>query len=107
MHLRRGLFLYGVPEIETLVALPADFSPGRARRADKCLRNPDIYRATGGEGFAELPGDSMSRLSIRLLAGAAFAASFAFLFRHVAVELVHDWATDGNFSHGFLIVPVA
>lgn len=49
----------------------------------------------------------MSRLSIRLLAVAAFLASFAYLFWDVAVALVQDWATDDNYSHGFLIVPLA
>ena len=29
------------------------------------------------------------------------------LYRHVVVKLVHDWATDGNYSHGFLIVPLS
>jgi len=33
--------------------------------------------------------------------------SFSLLFSHVIVKLVHDWATDDNASHGFLIVPVA
>ena len=32
---------------------------------------------------------------------------FALLYRRVIVKLVHDWATDGNYSHGFLIVPIA
>jgi exosortase len=35
------------------------------------------------------------------------AISFALLYRHVIVKLVHDWATDDNYSHGFLIVPLA
>jgi len=43
----------------------------------------------------------------KLLAGGALLASFAFLYRHVVVKLVHDWATDDNYSHGFLIVPLA
>jgi exosortase len=43
----------------------------------------------------------------RLLAGGALLASFAILYRHVIVKLVHDWATDDNYSHGFLIVPLA
>jgi exosortase len=29
------------------------------------------------------------------------------LYWHVIVKLVHDWATDGNYSHGFLILPLA
>jgi exosortase len=34
-------------------------------------------------------------------------ASFAVLFADVARTLVSDWATDDNFSHGFLVVPLA
>lgn len=33
--------------------------------------------------------------------------SFALLYRQVIVTLVHDWATDDNYSHGFLILPLA
>jgi exosortase len=36
-----------------------------------------------------------------------FAGSFAVLYHHVIVKLVHDWYTDENYSHGFLIVPIA
>ena len=41
---------------------------------------------------------------------AAFAVSavaFVWLYAHVFWKLVHDWATDGNYSHGFLIIPIA
>jgi len=34
-------------------------------------------------------------------------AAFAFLYRAVLAKLVYDWINDGNYSHGFLIVPVA
>jgi len=34
-------------------------------------------------------------------------AAFAFLYRSVIAKLVYDWTYDGNFSHGFLIVPIA
>ena len=34
-------------------------------------------------------------------------AAFAFLYRAVIAKLVYDWVNDGNYSHGFLIVPVA
>ena len=40
-------------------------------------------------------------------AAVLFLASFGLLYRDVLVKLVHDWATDGNYSHGFLIVPLA
>jgi exosortase len=42
-----------------------------------------------------------------LLAGALLATSFALMYRHVFVKLVHDWWFDDNYSHGFLIIPVA
>src|SRR6476469_2791080 len=29
------------------------------------------------------------------------------LYWHVIYKLVHDWYTDDNYSHGFLIVPLA
>jgi exosortase len=32
---------------------------------------------------------------------------FLLLYRHVGLKLVHDWATDDNYSHGFLIIPLA
>jgi exosortase A len=34
-------------------------------------------------------------------------ASFALLYGHVIAKLVHDWATDDNYSHGFLVAPLA
>lgn len=34
-------------------------------------------------------------------------AGFALAYYHVIFKLVHDWATDDNYSHGFLIVPLA
>src|SRR5687767_4222208 len=37
----------------------------------------------------------------------AIIACFAVLYRDVIVTLVGDWATDDNYSHGFLIVPIA
>ena len=41
-------------------------------------------------------------LELLLLLGA-----FAALYWGVVVKLVNDWATDDNYSHGFLIVPIA
>lgn len=34
-------------------------------------------------------------------------AVLVLLFHEVMVKLVHDWATDDNYSHGFLIVPIS
>jgi exosortase len=33
--------------------------------------------------------------------------SFAVLYRNVIAKLVYDWGHDDNYSHGFLIVPIA
>ena len=41
------------------------------------------------------------------LAGALIGVGFALLYRQVIVKLVMDWYTDDNYSHGFLIVPLA
>ena len=35
------------------------------------------------------------------------AGCFVYLYYHVIAKLVHDWSVDGNYSHGFLIVPIA
>jgi exosortase len=40
-------------------------------------------------------------------AAAVLTGGFAFLYAPVIVKLVHDWATDDNASHGFLVVPLA
>jgi len=46
----------------------------------------------------------------RVAIGAAIGVllvSAAFLYRNVVVKLVSDWYNDDNYSHGFLIVPIA
>jgi exosortase len=50
--------------------------------------------------------NSMPRMN-RLAAAAVLLASFAILYRDVILKLVNDWAVDDNYSHGFLIVPIA
>jgi exosortase len=42
-----------------------------------------------------------------LIAITFLVVSFAVLFRGVLVSLVNHWYTDDNYSHGFLIVPLA
>jgi exosortase len=44
----------------------------------------------------------------RLIAHVAIVlASLTLLYWNVIVKLVNDWSTDDNYSHGFLIVPLA
>ena len=43
----------------------------------------------------------------KLLAGSLAFVAFALLYRHVFAKLVHDWWYDDNYSHGFLIIPIA
>jgi exosortase len=42
-----------------------------------------------------------------VLAWVVCAGSFALLYGGVIAKLIHDWATDENYSHGFIIVPLA
>ena len=37
----------------------------------------------------------------------ALVGSFALLFWSIFAKLIYDWANDDNYSHGFLIVPLA
>lgn len=41
------------------------------------------------------------------MAGAFIFGGLAVLYRDVVPELVRAWSTDDNYSHGFLIVPIA
>ena len=52
------------------------------------------------------PSPSPTRFGV-LAAGGASVAAFAFLYVDVLRKLVSDWANDDNYSHGFLIVPIA
>ena len=44
---------------------------------------------------------------VQLLATLVLLASFVVVYHQVIVGLVRDWAEDGNYSHGFLVVPIA
>jgi exosortase len=35
------------------------------------------------------------------------AGCFGYLYHHVIAKLIHDWCIDENYSHGFLIIPIA
>jgi exosortase len=51
---------------------------------------------------------SMPQISLKKIAGfAVLAGCFGYLYQHVIGKLVHDWYVDDNYSHGFLIVPIA
>jgi exosortase len=49
--------------------------------------------------------DIMKKTSAALLV--VLAGCFGYLYRDVIAKLVHDWYIDENYSHGFLIVPIA
>ena len=52
----------------------------------------------------------MTKISLRtrLIATVVLAlGAFLTLYHHVVEKLIHDWETDDNYSHGFLIVPLA
>jgi exosortase len=43
----------------------------------------------------------------QLFTALVLVGSFALLYWRVLARLVHDWINDGNYSHGFLIVPLS
>jgi exosortase len=49
----------------------------------------------------------MSRLKSSVVALALIALGFAALYWGVVARLMRDWSNDDNYSHGFLIVPIA
>ena len=50
----------------------------------------------------------MTRSRLYLVTAATgLLLSFALLYRDIVSKLVYDWEHDGNYSHGFLIVPLA
>jgi len=50
----------------------------------------------------------MLQISLKKIAGfVVLAGCFGYLYQHVIAKLVHDWYADDNYSHGFLIVPIA
>ena len=51
--------------------------------------------------------DGMRRPATTVLALGLLAAAFGILYRDVLAKLVTDWGADANYSHGFLIVPIA
>ena len=45
---------------------------------------------------------------VKKIAGlVAIGVCFGIVYQHVIAKLVHDWSVDDNYSHGFLIVPIA
>jgi exosortase len=49
----------------------------------------------------------MPRSAKHILALLVVGLGFGLLYRQVVLKLVHDWGSDDNYSHGFLIVPIA
>jgi exosortase len=49
----------------------------------------------------------MSRAPASATAVVLVAGTFVVLYWSVLQKLVHDWAYDGNYSHGFFIIPLA
>src|ERR1043166_5736516 len=63
--------------------------------------------ASAGPSFAPRPrGGSLSKRR-DWVAWGLLTFSFGITYLPVMMGLVHDWWTDGNYSHGFLIVPLA
>jgi len=59
------------------------------------------------DAVAELVTVSRGSRSAVWASLAVLLTSFGVLYAHVGAKLVHDWSTNQNYSHGFLIVPIA
>ena len=59
-----------------------------------------------GQPAADL-SEPNGRYGRSAVAAFGLAAAFLLLYWPVLTKLVHDWANDDNYSHGFLIVPLA
>jgi len=50
----------------------------------------------------------LPQITLKKVAGfLVLAVCFAYLYHPIITKLVHDWYTDDNYSHGFLIIPIA
>lgn len=54
-----------------------------------------------------MPGSTSVRTAYVALAVAALAAALGWLYGQVLVGLVAQWSADDNYTHGFLVVPLA
>src|SRR5215216_2730142 len=63
--------------------------------------------ANFGERFALTFAVKIAIRQRLLGAVACLAMSYLWLFFPVLTKLVRDWANDANYSHGFLIIPLA
>lgn len=50
---------------------------------------------------------NLPKFTFSFFALLGYLMAFVLLFHDVITKLVHDWATDDNYSHGFLIVPIS
>ena len=67
-----------------------------------------VFVVSAAETTGIFVHDLSMKLHTKLLAAIVLlVASYAFLYWDVVASLVNDWAVDDNYSHGFLIVPVA
>ncbi len=58
--------------------------------------------------YSKSDSDTLMRLDKKTLAAfVVLAGCFAWLYQHVIAKLVRDWYIDENYSHGFLILPIA
>src|SRR6266542_3652102 len=53
------------------------------------------------------PGQPFMWKNRTVVSVALLLFGYGLLYRHVVTKLVADWSSDGNYSHGFLIVPLA
>src|SRR5687768_10676759 len=53
------------------------------------------------------PSPRLDRTALSSASVMAIPAAFAWLYGDVLAGLARQWATDDNYSHGFLVIPLA
>jgi exosortase A len=79
----------------------------RNRKLGRLTHVADAANEQFGQLFAERRAVSQPDKSRVYAATALLTGSFALLYWPVITKLVHDWGINENYSHGFLIPPLA
>src|SRR5262245_31633948 len=68
---------------------------------------PDSSSSRGGAGSIQFTSVPMTVDSKKLAVAGLLVVGIVLVYWQVFRKLIFDWANDGNYSHGFLIVPIA
>ncbi|MGE3317205.1 MAG: exosortase, partial [Planctomycetaceae bacterium] len=74
-----------------------------SRRAKEGSNSAELARSSGGSSLQGAPAD----LKLVKLLGAAFLLLFVWAYWSTLVDIVDHWNSNPDYSHGFIVVPLA